>query len=189
MRHSRTPPEPVAATSLYRLLLGPDFAALAPMLRQVHGKHAYLRGTVTVTRGRSLVARVLAGISGMPRSCADAPCEVSIGPEPGTRDGTERWVRDMAGTRFSSLLLPAGPGEFDESFGWYRLRFRIEAHGAGVRFVLRGFHVFGVPVPRFLHPRIATLESESDGAYAFSVEAALPLLGMVIAYRGLLRPV
>ncbi len=179
----------MAGASLYRLLLGPDFAALAPLLRQVHGRPAYLRGTVTVTRGRSVAVRCLAGLAGMPRACSDAPCEVSIGPEPGAPAGAERWVREMAGSRFSSLLSPAGPGEFDESFGWYRFRFRIEPVGAGVCFVLLGFRVLGVAMPRLLHPRIATLESESDGAYAFSVEVVLPLLGLLIAYRGVLRPV
>lgn len=149
----------------------------------------YLRGKVTVTQGRSLAARILASLAGMPRPCADAPCEVHIGPEPGAPPGAERWVREMAGHRFHSVLLPAGPGEFDESFGWYRFRFRIESSNEGVRFVLCGFSVFGVSVPRFLHPRVVTLENEREGAYAFAVEAALPLIGLLVAYRGLLRPV
>lgn len=174
-------------SGLYPLLLGPAFAALPPILREVHGAPAYLRGTVTVTRGRSLAARLLASLAGMPRACADAPCEVHIGPEPGAPPGAERWVREMAGHRFHSVLLPAGPGEFDESFGWYRFRFRIESSGEGLCFVLRGFRVLGVSVPRLLHPRIVTLENEHGGAYAFAVEAALPFIGLLIAYRGLLR--
>jgi hypothetical protein len=179
----------VPGASLYPLLLGPGFAALSPVLRQVHGKPATLRGSVTVTRGRSFAARVLAGLAGMPRACADGPCEVSLGAEPGAPEGAERWVREMAGSRFSSVLLPAGPGEFDESFGWYRFRFHIESVGTDVRFALRGFRVLGVAIPRFLQPRIVTLETESDGAYAFAVEATLPWLGLLISYRGLLRPV
>ena len=124
----------------------------------------------------------------MPRACIDAPCEVEILSEPGAPAGAERWVRKMAGSRFHSVLAPAGLGEFDESFGWYRFRFRIEAVDAGLCFVLRGFRVFGVPVPRALQPRVVTLESEQGGAYAFAVEVTLPLLGLFIAYRGLLLP-
>jgi hypothetical protein len=176
------------ASGLYPRLLGPGFAALPPLLRAVHERPVRLRGTVTVTRGRSLVSRLLAGLAGMPRACIDAPCEVEILCEPWAPAGAERWVRNMAGSRFHSVLSPAGPGEFDESFGWYRFRFRIEVVDAGLRFVLRGFRVLGVPVPRPLHPRVVTLESEQGGAYAFAVEVRLPLLGPFIAYRGLLQP-
>jgi hypothetical protein len=45
----------------------------------------------------------------------------------------------------------------------------------------------GVPLPRRLHPRVRTLESERDGRYRFEVEAHLPLLGLLVRYTGWLE--
>lgn len=173
---------------LYPLLLGPEYVALAPVLREVHERVTQMRGTVSVTRGNSWLARTLAGIAGMPRPCTDAPCRVDFVQEAGAPPGAERWVRDMAGSRFSSRLIPAGARAFDESFGWYRFRFRVELETGAVRFALQGMRVLGVPVPRILLPRIVTRESGHDGAYLFAVEAHLPGLGLLVAYRGLMWP-
>jgi hypothetical protein len=54
---------------------------------------------------------------------------------------------------------------------------------------LVGMRVFGIPVPAPLRPVIATRE-EQDGAgtYRFVVEAHLPLVGLLVAYHGWLRP-
>lgn len=173
---------------LYPLLLGADYVALAPVLREVHERVTQLRGTVSVTRGDSWQVRALATLAGMPRPCTDAPCQVAFLSEPGAPPGAERWVRDMAGSRFSSLLIPAGDQQFDESFGWYRFHFRLDLETGAVRFVLQGMRVLGVPVPRRLLPRIVTRESGRDGAYLFAVEAHLPGLGLLVAYRGTLWP-
>lgn len=173
---------------LYPQLLGAQYVLLAPVLRETHEHITQLRGTVSVTRGKSWLARALASLAGLPHACVDAPCRVDFVQDAGAPPGAERWVRDMAGSRFSSLLVPAGPREFDESFGWYRLRFRIELATGAVQFALQGMRVLGVPVPRRLLPRIVTRESGIDGAYVFAVQAHLPLLGLLVAYQGLLRP-
>ena len=174
-------------TRLYPLLLGPRYDELAPVLREVHERATLLRGTVTVTRGQSRLARLLAGLAGMPRACVDAPCVVRFGQVAGRPPGTERWVREMAGRRFSSTLTPAAPGEFDESFGWYRFRFAIDLDNGAASFVLRGWSVLGVPLPRALRPRIVTREAQQGDAYLFAVQAHLPLLGLLVAYKGRLH--
>ena len=102
---------------LYPVLLGGRIDALAPLLREVHERAGLLRGTVSVQRGGNALARLLAGLAGMPRECAGAPCEVHFEQREAWREGMERWVRNMAGRRFVSTLIPAAPGEFDESFG------------------------------------------------------------------------
>ena len=173
---------------LYPQLLGAQYVLLAPVLREVHEHVTQLRGTVSVTRGKSLLVRALASLAGMPRACADAPCRVDFVQEAGMPPGAERWVREMVGRSFSSLLIPAGPDQFDESFGWYRFRFRIEINAGTVQFALQGMRVLGMPVPRVLLPRIVTRESGVDGAYVFAVQAHLPVLGLLVAYEGLLRP-
>jgi hypothetical protein len=174
---------------LYPQLLGAQYVLLAPVLREVHEHVTQLLGTVSVTRGKSPLARALASLAGMPRACVDAPCRVDFTEDASTPPGAERWVRDMAGSRFSSRLIPTGPNQLDESFGWYRFRFRIEINAGTVQFALQDMRVLGVPVPRALLPRIVTRESGVDGAYMFAVQAHLPVLGLLVAYEGLLRPI
>lgn len=172
---------------LYPTLLGARCEQLAPLLRNAHESAALLRGTVTVTRGTSLLARALAELAGMPRPCADAPCEVRFASPPSGVAGSERWEREMGGRHFSSLLIPTAPGEFDESFGWYRFRFAIELDNGAAAFVLRGWSVLGVPLPRVCWPRIVTREAQRDTEYLFEVSVRLPGLGHFIAYNGRLR--
>lgn len=174
---------------LYPTLLGARREELAPLLRTVHESATLLRGTVTVTRGESKLAGLLANLAGMPRPCAEAPCEVRFASPSGTLAGAERWERDMAGYRFSSLLLPAAPAEFAESFGWYRFRFGVELDNGAAEFVLRGWSVLGLPLPRFSWPRIVTRESQEDDEYLFMVRVRLPLIGHFIGYNGRLRVV
>jgi hypothetical protein len=175
---------------LYPLLLAARTDEMAPLLREVHEHATLLRGTVTVTRGSSWLLRALAELSGMPRSCVDAPCVVRFEQKPHWPAGTERWVREMAGRRFTSLLMPAGPGEtgeFKESFGWYHFRFALELDNGAVAFRLRAWSVLGVPLPRALWPHVVTREAQQGEFYTFLVEAHLPLLGLLVGYRGRLR--
>jgi len=168
------------------MLLGARCDELAPLLREVHQRATLLRGTVTVTRGAGPLARFLANLAGMPRACRVAPCEVRF-EQSAAAGGAERWVREMAGRRFSSLLVPVAEGEFEESFGWFRFRFALDLDNGAVEFALRGWSVLGLPLPRALWPDIRTRESQQGDEYLFAVSAALPLLGLLVAYSGRLR--
>jgi len=172
---------------LYPRLLGLHCEEMEPLLREAHERAPLLRGTVTVRRGASLFMRGLAEVAGLPRACANAPCVVRFEQRDTWPEGTERWVREMAGRRFVSRLIPAAPGEFIESFGWYRFRFAVEFDSGTVRFVLKRFSVLGLPVPRALHPRVSTRESQQGEDYCFEIEAGLPGLGLLVAYHGRLR--
>lgn len=176
-----------ALPRLYPLLLGARCGELAPLLREVHERAIRLRGTVSVTHGSTWLLRTLARLAGMPRPCVDAECTVDFEQDARWPAGSERWVRHMAGQRMASLLMPAGPGEFAESFGWYRFRFALEIDNGAARFVPRGFSALGIPAPRALLPRIVTRESQQGDDYLFAVEAHLPGLGLLVAYRGSLR--
>ncbi|MFX5522535.1 DUF4166 domain-containing protein, partial [Acinetobacter baumannii] len=59
--------------------------------------------------------------------------------------------------------------------------------GEGLAMVLCRWTAFGVPMPRFLGPRIAAREWQEDGRFRFEVGVAMPLLGEVVRYTGWLR--
>jgi hypothetical protein len=99
------------------------------------------------------------------------------------RHGKERWTRDFGGHAFSSELSQAGQG-VAERFGPLRFAFDLPSDGEGLRMVLRGWTAFGMPMPRWLGPRIAAREWQEDGRFRFEVGVSLPLLGEVVHYTG-----
>ncbi|MBB6255202.1 SDR family oxidoreductase [Nitrospirillum iridis] len=150
-----------------------------------------LAGRATVTRGRSLGARLAALVVGFPAGGTDVPVTVTM---TGQRD-TERWVRDFAGHRFHSQLHP-GRGRsahlMVERFGPAAFAQALVTEGAAVRLVLLRWTLFGLPLPLWLAPRsdaVETVESTPDGdRFRFDVRISHPLAGLIVHYRGWLRP-
>ena len=171
---------------LYPRVLGADFACLPRAIREAHESATLMRGTVKVERGTGLPNRWLGLLARLPRACERGPCEVRFEPA----GAGERWARDLNGCAFASVLTPAPePHCFDESFGHYGFRFRIDLGESDTRFVLVRHTVAGFPVPHFLWPRISTREFEQSGRYAFEVEARTPLNQLLVRYHGELEPV
>ncbi|WP_244492245.1 SDR family oxidoreductase [Aureimonas sp. AU12] len=169
---------------LYRRLMGDRFDALSPPVRSMHEVAGFgaASGEAHVTRGRSPLARLVAGIVGFPPQ-GDHALHVTFEE----RDGRERWIRDFSGRRFSSEMSGAGD-EVVERFGPLRFRFALVAGGDGsLEMALRGWSAFHVPMPLWLGPRSRPREWAENGGYAFDVPIALPLIGLVVRYRGRLR--
>ena len=168
------------------VVLGFAFAQLPGAVRLAHESASLMRGTVTVERGTSLLSRVAGFFAGMPKACMHGPCEVRFEQ---LHNG-ERWVRDMNGSRFvSTLTAAAEPACFDESFGWYGFRFRIDADEGSAHFSLVRHTVCGIPVPKLFWPQVRTVESEVNGSYRFEVEARMANGELLVRYVGALAPV
>ena len=109
--------------------------------------------------------------------------------------GGELWQRTFGGGarahRFSSLQ-DEGRGRFArllcERFGPFRFALALIVDEDRLRLVLRGWSLFGLPLPRILALRIAAHESAPDGCFHFDVEIAHPLVGLIVRYRGWLIP-
>jgi hypothetical protein len=48
--------------------------------------------------------------------------------------------------------------------------------------------VFGIPLPQALAPFGSAYESAEDGRFHFHVEIRLPVIGLIVGYRGWLVP-
>ena len=105
--------------------------------------------------------------------------------------GEERWTREFAGKRFTSrqrqgkdrneyLLL--------ERFGLVEIALALVIANERLWLVPRSWSFAGIPLPRVLLPRGQSFECEIDGRFAFDVTIDLPLVGLVVAYRGTLEP-
>jgi hypothetical protein len=174
---------------LYRRLLSSSFDELPQPLRAMHDVRPGLsaEGRAGVERGKGLLARLVCGTFRLPPSAQDVPVRVRFE----AAKGKERWHRDFAGNAFSSVQ-EEGQGTFArllrERFGPFAFDFALVVDGGRLMLVPRRWSLFGIPLPKSLGPRGDACESAEGDRFNFQVEIALPLLGLLIRYRGWLVP-
>jgi len=166
---------------LYRRVLGPRFAVLPTLVRDLHELEAASQwvGMAHVERGRSRLSRLAAWIAGLPPDGGDQALCVTFEPV-GAR---EIWTRRFGVVRFRSVQYERN-GFLCERTGPTTFVFTPVASGNGLALRLDGFRLLGLPLPRLVHPSVRTWECEREGRYQFEVEACLPLAGLIIRYRG-----
>ena len=65
----------------------------------------------------------------------------------------------------------------------------LEIEDGRLDLVVRRWSAFGVPMPQWLAPKGPAFEEERDGLFRFHVEIGHPLTGLIVRYRGWLKPV
>jgi hypothetical protein len=174
---------------LFHRLLGSAFDNLPPLVRRAHDGTgpAIWSGTATITRSLNPLAHLVALLFGFPRAGTDVPITVRF-----DRDDTgEIWTRRFAERRFTSVLSE-GSGRDQhlliEQFGPARFALALTIEGDQLHFIPRSWSLLGIPMPRFLMPHGTSFETVRDDKFAFDIEIRLPLIGLVVAYRGTLVP-
>lgn len=174
-----------AAASLYRRLLGSAYDALPAPIRAMHDLSGSktARGVAEIDRGKGMVARAIADVMGFPAAGRDVRVEVTFRPQ----GSSEIWTRSFAGKRFASVQRE-GRGRSErllvERFGPLGFAMAIVVKDGRLNLIPRRWSLFGLPLPRWLGPRGTAHESGADGRFHFHVEIALPLVGLIVAYRG-----
>jgi hypothetical protein len=170
---------------LYRRIFGEAYATLPQAIQDLHdGRKVWrARGKAEITRGRSPLAYLLALIIGFPEAGRDVPVTVIFE----AKNGVEKWTRDFGGKRFSSVEA-LGHGRdahlMCERFGPLNFAYALVLDGEKMRLIIRRWTAFGIAMPMALAPRGETYESVEDGKFRFHVEIALPIVGLVVRYRG-----
>lgn len=174
----------MASSSLFRHLLGASFERLPAGIRQVHAGHPSLwfEGACAIERGRHWLARLSAVIAGMPPATAQVDLRIEIAADA----AGETWNRHF-GERLMSSRMHAVNGLLVERLGPLTIAFQLEAADQQIRWNPRAGRILGVPLPAAFFKGVVACESMIDGRYHFDVRAALPLMGLVIHYRGWLR--
>jgi hypothetical protein len=169
---------------LYARAMGPDFDALPAAVRRLHAfvSDAGAAGEAVVTRGRGVLARLAAHPMRLPPE-GRWPLHVAFG----RRGAAEIWTRHYGPHAMRSELSHRAGGVV-ERFGPLRLAFALVPRAGGLDMALRGWSLFGIPLPLALAPRICATEREEGGRFHFDVRAALPLVGEVVRYAGWLEP-
>lgn len=168
---------------LYARVLGASFKKLPPHVRAIHDvlRDKGVTGRATVTRGVNPLARMIATLFRFPRA-GEHDLHVSFDEH----NGVETWTRDFSGRCFRSHLSQEGP-YLVERFGPLRFGFALEADDNGLTMHIRRWWLGPVPLPLALAPRSRAREWEADGRFHFEVPIVLPLIGLVVFYRGWLQ--
>jgi Domain of unknown function (DUF4166) len=171
-------------TAVYRRALGLAFDYLPSQVRALHDVTTSVTwaGRADVVRGETLAARAIATLFGLPPAGLDQPLSVTFGPI----DGAEVWTRTFGAETFVSTQR-AVDGVIHETVGACVLVLRPNAGPDDLTLTLERASLLGVPLPRFLLPKVRTREFERDGFYWFEVEARVPAFGLLVRYRGWLH--
>ncbi len=169
------------APGLFAQALGPGFDRLAPAIQDLHQLFDLRRweGEAEITRGKSILARLICRAFGFPPAAPAVPVRVTM-----ERDGkTERWTRDFGGRRFRSVLR-LHRGRMTERFGPFTFTLDLAEKDGRLHFPVRTGRIGPLPLPRRLLPVSTTSERVEGGRLRFDVALSLPLAGPLVHYRG-----
>lgn len=175
------------STALFPTLLGPCWARLPASVRALHGGRASVlaHGRVAVDGDPRWPARMLRALLRMPSPQSDAAIEVEIHQYA----GGEIWRRRFGDALLESRLQRCArwPDAFEERLGMAHLAFALDADAARLRWVTREVRALGVRLPlRWFRGVEAACGGDGD-RYRFDVSVRLPVIGLLIAYRGWLE--
>lgn len=160
--------------------MGENFGQLASLLQEAHTGSKRLEGMVEVKRG-GLLANIICTVFRFPRAASQAHLVVECEH---TADAMH-WKRHFDGFVMESHF--AGKGEYlIEYLGPLALAFKAEEQHGELHYRFIKTHMWGLPLPDFLSPQVLACEKEVNGQYCFNVEVRMFLVGMVIAYGGVL---
>lgn len=173
---------------LFRQVLTSAWTDLPAEIQELHNieSHKRFNGEATVTRGRSLLARIVARIVGFPAASKSVSVTVDI-----RRSGDrETWKRNFDGHSFASEIS-VGKGYFSrlvcERFGPCKFGMALVIDKNRLRYVPQRWTFLGIPMPKFLAPSGKMVESVDRGKFNFHVEIVLPVVGHIVTYQGWLE--
>ncbi|MEP2717591.1 DUF4166 domain-containing protein [Pseudophaeobacter sp.] len=139
------------------------------------------RGMARVTGG-NLLARILMRLAGFPPPGREVGFEIRIQPQ----DDGQIWSRRFGrNTTTSHLSYDEVQGCAVERFGPIEIDLRLRMQKEALWVDVIGARLFGRPLPRILTPVSTAREFETaDGWFGFDISASLPLIGLLIRYRG-----
>lgn len=177
---------------LYERIVGDRWHRLDEPVRRLHeraGRQCF-EGDFEVSGASGLVARALKRLFGMPSNGQDVRVRLEVKPSEGGGH-FEYWHRTFGGRAFVTEQWDGGCGMLAERAGPLELLFRVgELNGALVYRSARALLRLGpvrLPLPRLLAPRVDAHERGVPGGVSVYVCANAPLIGPLIAYKGVLK--
>ncbi|WP_426662086.1 DUF4166 domain-containing protein [Rhodanobacter aciditrophus] len=173
-------------TALFRTLFAPsDWSRLAPEVQRMHaeGRIVQASGEADVEGETHWLARLLRRLLTLPGPGAGQAIAVTIERHP----THECWSRRFLRGSMHSTLHAGNDGQLHERLGPATLRFALQRDGDAIDWQLLGVRLLGLPLPRALSGTVLSRSGMRDGRYVFDIDARLPLVGRLVAYRGWLE--
>ena len=174
---------------LYRQILGDAFESLPKQVQLIHDSVKTRRwsGEAEAKQGNGLLARTIAKLIGFPKSAPSIPVSVEMA----CQGGGELWTRNFDGKTFSSFQS-AGKGRsqhlLDERFGLITVALALVVEADQLFLIPRRWSLLGLPLPKFLLPAGRSFETQVSGEFCFDVEISAPIVGLIVSYKGRLKP-
>lgn len=169
---------------------GAEFERLHPLLQALHLHGGTLSGPVEIALGRGPArpfGHAIARKLGIPLLAGPHTLRVEIGH----RSDCLLWKRRFDDLhRMDSAFHPIGAwpdGLWLERTGPVRLGLAVDVIEGGWYWRCRKAWFFGIRLPLALFPQSTAYKRIEDGRYRFQVAFAMPLLGEVLSYGGLLE--
>lgn len=176
------------SSGLYAQILGDHWRDVAASVRHLHdarGIHA--AGSFRVRRGNRL-ARILAWLLCLPAEGDVVHLRLTVMPSP----NREEWQRFFAETPFLTSQWAQG-GCLVERVGLSETYLHLAALDGALHYRTRRVALrlgpWRLPVPRWLAPRVTASESPEGANVRVHVDVVLPVIGLLIAYDGLLTSI
>ncbi len=167
---------------LFQRQLGADFDLLpAPVqaAHQVYGPRRWA-GRASVTRGGSLLSRVIGTLFRFPQATDDIAVYVTMTPV----DQGEVWERQFGDQVFRSVLRQNGM-DMTERFGPLTFILGLHVRDGQLCFPVRSGRMGPIPLPKWLLPQSVAHEYAADGRFRFDVALKAPLTGsLIVHYNG-----
>ncbi len=172
--------------TVFQQVLRAPFFNLPDTLRALHGirGRGEYAGRTSIERGRNPLARLCAAVCGLPPTMRDVATQVEFIAD----DKREIWKRNFGGRRMTTKLA-AHDGRLRERLGPMLFHFDLHTYEGAIYWNVARARLFGLlPLPARLFSGVQCREWEQSGRYVYRVEAALPLIGLLIRYEGWLEP-
>jgi len=169
------------SVGLIEAVLGSDaYLRLPPEVRRVHGCSSLeLHGAAVVDRGSGLLNSFCAFAGSLPKAQPNAPVCVRI-----TIQGAhEIWQRRFANSVMTSKLSQQGK-LLREKLGLLCFDFELAPDASGFTWQIQRVSVLGVPLPAALFSGVFARSFAQGGVYQFEVSVNMPVVGLLVAYRG-----
>lgn len=104
---------------------------------------------------------------------------------------SEIWVRDFGSHIFKShFTLKEESGRYIavENFGLFKFELDLRLKENRLNFIVKRCTCLGLSMPAIILPKGDSFEYEYNGHFHFNVEIRIPIVGLIAAYDGWLKP-
>ncbi len=179
--------------NIYQDILGEQWDAVSPKVQRSHlaGDELHANCVLDVTGSANVFGRLISRIVLLPAPMKSAPVGLRVCSSP----RGEIWDRKFPDHTLRSVQYKSAEGYLIDRFRLIAFYFHLELSNGGILHKhVHTYLVFGslqVRLPRFLAPSVISHEEpdSSEDASTITVSLSMPLIGHLLTYRGIVRPV